>query len=102
MQRAVGLLVDVDELAEDSDDLIARIQRDGADLDADPLTVLLEENGLRVGARGRAGDLLGEQLPRAEGLLGCADRRELPPFTSPTTLRPAGLTQRMIPYLSIT
>ena len=41
MQRPVGLLVNVDELAEDADDPVAGVQRDRADLDADPLAVLL-------------------------------------------------------------
>ena len=74
MQRALGLLVDVDELAEDADDLAAGIQRDRADLDIDPVAVLLDEYDLRVGDLGGTGDLLREHLARTAALLGCGPR----------------------------
>ena len=102
MQRAVGLLVDVDELAEDADDLVARIQRDGADLDIDPVAVLLEENDLRVGDSAVPAIFLANTSRARRVSSGAQTEVNCRPLTSPTTLRAAGLTQRMIPYLSIT
>ena len=103
MRRAVRLVVDVHDLAEDADDLVAGIERDRADLHVDPVAVLLEEHHLLVGGLDLADDLLRERPPeRGCVSSGATTEVNCRPVTSPTTRLPAGLTQRMIPWLSIT
>jgi len=58
MRGAVGLVLDVHELPEDADDLSARIERDCADLDGDPLAVVLHQHRLLVGRLDVPDDLL--------------------------------------------
>jgi hypothetical protein len=66
------------DLAEDTDDLTARVQRDGADLDADPVAVVLQQRHLLVRRLDVAEDLLCEGLPRASRVLRCDHGGELP------------------------
>src|SRR6266566_3523776 len=78
MLRRLGLGFDGDDLAEDADDLAAGVERHGAELDLDPVTVRVDEDALHIGHLGAPNDLLREQLTRATGLFRRADGRVLP------------------------
>ncbi len=79
MRRALLVLLDVDDLAEDANDVAPGVERHRADLDFDPVAVRVDEDALDIGHFGTPHDLLREHLARVAGLFRSAHRGVLPP-----------------------
>ncbi len=77
--RRARLLVErAGQKPEDADHALAAHQRHGADLQRDAGSVGRDEDPARLGRRGRAEHLAGEELPRPRPILRADNRREVP------------------------
>jgi len=67
-RRIVGLLFDVGDLSEDTDESMALHQWAGADVDLDATAISVHEDHLRIGHALRADNLAGKVLARPPGV----------------------------------
>jgi hypothetical protein len=96
------LLGHIRDLTEDVHNMFAANERYRAHFDRDATPVTADHHDLGVGDRLVSHDLSREHLLRATRLLGATTDVNRRPRTSPTMRSPAGFTQRITPWASMT